>query len=130
VAIAGVVDADDAMAAMKRAGAASVIVQPSPLTFQQRERLAAVALKHRLATIFAFPPAAREGALMAYGPDYGDLYRRAGASVNHIVKGSRPADLPVEEPAKFELVVNLRTAQAMGLPVPATLLLQATEIIQ
>jgi hypothetical protein len=79
VAIAGVVDADDAMAAMKRAGAATVIVQPSPLTFQQRERLAAVALKHQLATIFAFPPAAREGALMAYGPDYGDLYRRAGA---------------------------------------------------
>jgi putative ABC transport system substrate-binding protein len=130
VASAGVVDADDAMAAMKRAGAASVIVQPSPLTFQQRERLAAVALKHRLATIFAFPPAAREGALMAYGPDYGDLYRRAGASVNRILKGSKPADLPVEEPAKFELVVNLRTAQALGLTVPATLLLQATEIIR
>jgi putative ABC transport system substrate-binding protein len=80
--------------------------------------------------VFAFPPAAREGALLAYGPDYADLYRRAGSAVDRILKGTKPADLPVEQPTKFELVINLRTAKALGITVPPSLLLQGSEIIQ
>jgi putative ABC transport system substrate-binding protein len=128
--IADVAEVNDALAAMKKAKAVSVIVQPSPFTFRQRDRIIEAALRHGLPTVFAFPPAAREGALMAYGPDYADLYRRAGASVDRILKGAKPADLPVEEPTKFELVVNAKTAKALRFTIPQSLFLQGAEIIQ
>jgi putative ABC transport system substrate-binding protein len=121
---------DDSLATMKRAGAATVIIQPSPFTYRERARLIESAAGHRLATIFAFPPAAREGALMAYGPDYAHMYRRAGAAVDRLLKGRKPADLPVEQPTKFVLVVNLKTAKALGLTMPQALLLQADEVIE
>jgi putative ABC transport system substrate-binding protein len=121
---------NDAMAAMKKDGATAVIVQPSPFTYRQRGRIIESATDNGLATIFGFPPAAREGALVAYGPDYADLYRRAGSYVDRILKGARPADLPVEEPRKFELVINLKVAKALGVTVPPSLLLQASEIIR
>jgi putative ABC transport system substrate-binding protein len=120
----------NAMAAMKKAGATKLIVQPSPFTYRQRERIIDAASKQGIATIFAFPPAAREGAIIAYGPDYGDLYRRSAAYVDRILKGTSPADLPVEQPTKFELVINARAAKALGLSLPQSLLVQATEIIQ
>ena len=128
--IADVAELGDALAAMKKAGAATVIIQPSPFTYRQRVRIIESATNHGLAAIFAFPPAARDGALIAYGPDYADLYRRAGAAVDRFLKGTKPADFPVEQPSKFEMIINLKTAKALGLTVPPSLLQQATEIIQ
>jgi putative ABC transport system substrate-binding protein len=128
--IRDIAEVDDVMAAMKKSGAATLIIQPSPFTYRQRGRLIESAMNHGLATIFAFPPAAREGALIGYGPDYADLYRRAAAYADKILKGTKPADLPVQEPTKLELVVNLKTANALGLTIPQSLLLRADEVIR
>jgi putative ABC transport system substrate-binding protein len=130
----GIGDADevgDVLAGIKKNGAVTLIVQPSPFTYRNRDRLIKSAMNHRLATIFAFPPAAREGALIAYGPDYTDLYRRAASYVERIIlKGTNPADLPVQEPTKFELVINLKTAKALGLTIPPSLLGRVDQIIE
>jgi len=119
------------MAAMKKAGATVVIVQPSPVTYLHRDRLVQAGMRQGLATIFAFGPAAQVGALIAYGPDYTDLYRRASAYLDRIMlKGIKPGDLPVEQPTKFELVINLKTAKALGLTIPPALLARADEVIE
>ena len=94
---------NDVMASMKKAGAMTLIVQPSPFTYRYRDRLVDSATKNGLATIFAFPPAAREGALIAYGPDYADLCRRAASYADRILKGTKPADLAVQEPTKLSI---------------------------
>ena len=128
--VADVGEVNEAMAALKKSGATTVIIQPSPFTFRQRERIIEAATRHGLATVFGFPPAAREGGLAAYGPDYAHLYRRAASYVDRVLKGTKPADLPVEEPTKFELVINLKTAKALGLAIPQSLLTRADEIVQ
>ena len=87
-------------------------------------------MKKGLGTIFAFPVAAREGSLIAYGPDYLHMYRRAPLYVDRVLKGARPADLPVEQPMLFDLVVNLKTARELGITFPQEILLQVTEAIQ
>jgi putative tryptophan/tyrosine transport system substrate-binding protein len=118
------------MDAMKKAGAAVVIVQPSPFTFLQRGRLIESAATHGLATIFAFRPAAEAGALITYGPDYAELNRRAVAYLGRILKGTKPGDLPVEQPTKFELLINLKTAKAVGIAIPPSLLVRADQVIE
>jgi putative tryptophan/tyrosine transport system substrate-binding protein len=129
--IGDMAELNEALSAMKRAGAAIVIVQPSPFTYRYRERLVDAAMKQGLATLFAFPPAGRAGALIAYGPDYADLCRRAAIYAERILlKGMKPAELAVQEPTKFDLIVNLKTAKALRIAVPRSLLVQATETIE
>jgi putative tryptophan/tyrosine transport system substrate-binding protein len=128
--IADIAEVDDAIAAMKRSGATTLIVQPSPFTYQQRGRIIDSASNHGLATIFAFPVAARDGALIAYGPDYVHMYRRAALYVDRILKGTKPAELPVQQPTKIEMLVNLKTAKALGLELPLSLQIRADELIE
>jgi putative ABC transport system substrate-binding protein len=120
----------DALAKLKDGGAVTVIVQPSPFSYRERGRLIEAAAGHGLGTIFAFPVAAREGALMAYGPDYLHMYDRAAFYVDRILKGAKPADLPIEEAAKLQLVVNLKSAKAIGRDMPMRLLIGADELIE
>jgi putative ABC transport system substrate-binding protein len=93
-------------------------------------KIAELALRHRLPTISGPREFAEAGGLMAYGPDYTDLFRRAAMYVDKILRGVKPGDLPVEQPTKFYLVINLKTAKALGLTIPQTLLLRADQVIQ
>jgi putative ABC transport system substrate-binding protein len=128
--IGDVSEVDDALAEMKASGATTVIVQSSPFTFRRRGALIDSAMNHKIAMIYAFPPAATDGAVVAYGPDYGALYRRAASYVKQILQGTKPADLPVEQPTRFELVVNLKTAKTLGITIPATLINLADRVLQ
>jgi putative ABC transport system substrate-binding protein len=127
--IADIAELDAAFAAIKRNGSTTVIVQPSPFTYGHRERIIASAMKNGLGTIFAFPVAAREGSLIAYGPDYLHMYSRAPFYVDRILKGIKPADLPVEQPTKVEFLVNLQVAKALGIEVPMSLLVRADDLL-
>jgi putative tryptophan/tyrosine transport system substrate-binding protein len=128
--IADIGELDDALIRIKQSGSSTLIVQPSPFTYGQRGRIIASAMNNGLGTIFAFPVAAREGSLVAYGPDYLHMYRRAPLYVDRILKGTNPADLPVEQPAKVELLVNLRRAKSLGIEVPLSLLIRADELLE
>ena len=96
-------EVNDVLAEIKNGGALTFIVQPSPFTYLHRVKLIDSAMKHGLGTIFAWPVAAKEGALIAYGPDYADLHRRAASYVDRILRGTKPADLPVQEPHKIRV---------------------------
>jgi len=96
----------------------------------ERRRLVDLAAKNRLPTVYAWREYVDAGGLMAYGPNLADLFRRAATYVDKILKGAKPADLPVEQPTKFELIINLKTAKALGLTIPPSVLLRADEIIQ
>jgi ABC-type uncharacterized transport system substrate-binding protein len=121
---------DRAFSAMKEARAGALIVESSSMLFTSRTRLADLALKNRLPTMFAQREYAEAGGLMAYSADFLDLFRRTATFVDKILKGAKPADLPVEQPTKWEFVINLKTAKALGLTIPQTLLLRADHVIQ
>jgi len=124
----GLGDFDDALFAMTRDDAGGFIAVPSAMFFAGREQLASLALKHRLAAVFVRSEYAEAGGLAAYGCPIHDNYLRAAVYVDRILKGARPADLPVEEPTEFELVINLKTAKALGLTIPQPLLLRARHV--
>ena len=121
-------DFDAALAAMTRDRAGGFIAVPSAMFFAGREQLASLALKHRLAAVFVRSEYAQAGGLAAYGSPIHDNYLRAAVYVDRILKGAMPADLPVEQPTEFELVVNLKTAKALGLAIPQPLLLRARHV--
>jgi len=117
---------DAAFLAMERERLDAAIVQPSLPT----KLVAALALTHRIPAVSFVRSVAEEGGLMSYGPDEADAYRKAAIFVDKILKGAKPANLPVEQPTKFELVINLKTAKTLGLTVPPILLAQAQEVIE
>ncbi len=111
-------------------GAQMVLVLSSPFFAEYRVQLAELAIEHRLPSMFTFRSYVEVGGLMAYGVDQAAMYRRTGAYVARILKGTRPADLPIERAAKFQLVVNLKTAKALGVTLPTAILLRADEMIE
>ena len=122
---------DSAFAAMIQAGAdALIVLEDSLLLPGLRGRTVDLAAKHRLPAMYDRRQAVEAGGLMSYGPPIPENYRRAAVYVDKILKGAKPADLPVEQPTKFELVINLKTAQALGRTMPPSLLLLADEVIQ
>ena len=121
---------DAAFTAMKRARTEAVILGENTVFIAERRRIADLAVTHRLPMMFAAKEYAEAGGLLSYGTDYLDLFRRAATYVDKILKGAKPADLPVEQPTKFELVINLKTAKALGLTMPPSLLQRADEVIQ
>jgi putative tryptophan/tyrosine transport system substrate-binding protein len=123
-------DFDGAFATMAQERVAGFLAVGSPLFLGQRVPLAALALKHRLPGMFPFKEHVVAGGLMSYGADPSDLYRRAAGYVDKILKGAKPADLPVEQASKYELVINLKTAKALGLEIPPMLLARADEVIE
>ena len=101
-----------------------------PLLFRHRARILELVAQSRLPTMYSLREYVDAGGLMAYGNSLPDMFRRAATYVDKILKGAKPADLPVEQPMKFELVINLKTAKALGLTMPPTLLFQADEVLQ
>jgi putative ABC transport system substrate-binding protein len=121
---------DAAFAAMHSQRAGGVLVLRDPLFLDHRNQIAALAAKSRLPAVYGFREDAEAGGLMAYGANVPLMFRRAATYVDKILKGAKPADLPVEQPTKFELVINLKTAKALGLTIPPSLLQRADEVIQ
>jgi putative tryptophan/tyrosine transport system substrate-binding protein len=122
---------DDAFAAMVQAGADALFVFAEPqLIGPLRGRIGALAATRRLPAMCAAKDYVEAGCLMSYGPSPRDIHRRVAVYVDKILKGANPADLPVEQPTKFELVINLKTAEALGLTIPPVLLFQASEVIR
>jgi putative ABC transport system substrate-binding protein len=123
---------DSAFAAMTRAHAEALLVVGEPVFVRHRKRLAELAATSRLPTIYQVQCRAfvEAGSLLCYGPSLLDMWRRAATYVDKILKGTKPADLPVEQPTKFEFVINLKTAEALGLTIPPSILFQATEVIR
>ena len=108
----------------------ALLTLSSPLFNAQKQRIINLAAKHRLPAMYEDREFAEVGGLLSYGPDIADVFRRAAGYVDKILKGARPADLPVEQPTKVELVINLKTARALGITIPKSLLLRANEVIQ
>ncbi|MBI3127935.1 MAG: ABC transporter substrate-binding protein [Candidatus Tectomicrobia bacterium] len=121
---------DKAFEEAKRTGAGALAIMPNPVFAGNMKRLAELAAKNRLPAVFHLKEFAETGGLVAYGPDRSDLFRRAALYVDKILKGAKPADLPVEQPIKFELVINLKTAKALGITIPPEVLQRADRVIR
>jgi putative tryptophan/tyrosine transport system substrate-binding protein len=123
-------DFDGAFARAKREGAQALITYPHPLIATQQRQVLDFAAKNRLPAMYPSSENVEAGGLMSYGPNGADLYRRAADYVDKILKGAKPADLPVEQPKKFEFIVNLKTAEQIGLTIPPKVLAQADKVIK
>jgi putative ABC transport system substrate-binding protein len=119
-----------AITAFARSANGGLIVTSSALSVRHRELLIALAARHKLPAVYYRRYFVASGGLISYGYDIADQYRRAAGHVDRILKGARPADLPVQAPTKYELVVNLKTAKALGLEIPTTVLARADEVIE
>jgi putative tryptophan/tyrosine transport system substrate-binding protein len=119
-----------AFAVMAREHAEALTVTGDPIFIAEKNRIVELAASHKLPAIYQFREFVAIGGLMSYGPDLNDLFRRAAFYVDKILKGAKPADLPVEQPTRFQLVVNLKTAQALGLTIPTVIIAGADEVIE
>jgi putative tryptophan/tyrosine transport system substrate-binding protein len=123
-------DFQSAFAALINNGADALYAPETPVNARHRDLIVALAARHRLPAMYASRDFVEAGGLMAYGPSFAELFRRTATYVDKILKGTQPADLPVEQPTHFELVINLKTAHALGLALPPTLLFQADEVMR
>jgi len=123
-------DFTSAFGEMAKARDQALFLMLSPLTTLNSKRIVALALKHRLPGMFPTKQFTEEGGLMSYGTSTGGLYRRAATYVDKILKGAKPAELPVEQPMKFELIVNLKAAKQIGLTIPPNVLVRADRVIR
>jgi len=128
--VAGPDEIEHAFASLVKGRAQGLIVLPHAVTNARRAQIVGLAAKHRLPGMYPDGQYVEAGGLMSYAANFSDLHRRAATFVDKILKGARPADLPVEQPTKFELVINLKTAKALGLTIPRSLLLRADEVIR
>jgi putative ABC transport system substrate-binding protein len=122
-------DVDRVFTDIKR-NSGAVMVVASQFTVAHRPRITQLAIRHRLPSMHDYSVFVEAGGLASYGPKFSDLYRRAAQFVDRILKGAKPADLPIEQPTKFELVINLKTAKALGLTIPQSILLRADQVIE
>jgi len=123
-------DVERVISAIAAAPNGGLVVQPDAYTLANRRLIIELAARHRLPAVYAYRHDASEGGLVSYGPDVRDLYRRSASYVDRILKGEKPADLPVQQPLKYELVINLKTAKTLGLTVPLALQVAADEVIE
>jgi putative ABC transport system substrate-binding protein len=121
---------EDAFAAMNNAAVQALVVLTDPILFSQRKRTVDLANKNRLPAMYFFQGFAEEGGLMSYGPSDADLFRRTAGYVDRILKGTKPGDLPIEQPTKFELFINLKAAKKLGVIIPESFLLRADKVIE
>jgi putative ABC transport system substrate-binding protein len=128
--LGGLMDIETVFREAKKAHADALLVLPSPILNSRRTQVAELAIKSRLPAIYHIPEFVADGGLMSYGVNSSDLYRRAATFVDKILKGAKPADLPVEQPTKFELVINLKTAKQIGLTIPPNVLARADKVIR
>jgi putative ABC transport system substrate-binding protein len=119
-----------ALEALARERPDALVLLADPLTLSQRLRIVEFAAEERLPAIYEVSQFVEAGGLMSYGPDVDELVRRSATYVDKILKGAKPGDLPIEQPTKFELVINLKTAKALGISIPQSVLLQADRVIQ
>ena len=123
-------DFDETFAALKRDNTQALLPVTDPLIFSQREQIVHFANDNRIPGVYEFSLFVNAGGLMSYGPNLNELFKRGAYYVDMILKGTKPANLPVEQPTKFELAINLKTAKALGLTIPETLLATADKVIE